>query len=354
MKQKGICITVLLCCLVAFGSTPYLSASVCEKENPEDPYPKLFRPSLEMATPLISLANQLGPLFFEGAMDIGPTDLEELIAGLDGDGEPDMTSRLMDILEYGMVYQHDITIHMQDVDIDLTDYISITPGLGTVEIGFNLPAFDEHMDITLENKDNCGTLLLWLQPWCMIENGMFALMDGLNFTIKMQEGAITIEQTAEVCVGSSCNILQPLAFTVADLDKNKMIVDFIEPDDFAWLNNYTGIITGTIAYFIQLMLDFIDAFINNLAVSMMENTMEEEMMEMLIDPDTGRGLLVTLISPDVAQDGCYPPPAIQECQGSGCSTASQGSIDHTSSLAFYALPVAVMFGLLFWRRRRKN
>ncbi len=82
--------------------------------------------------------------------------------------------------------------------------------------------------------------------------------------------------------------------------------------------------------------------------------MEDEMEEMLVDPDTGKGMLVSMIASDVAQDGCYPPPAVQECQGSGCSTASQGSIDHTASLALYALPVAVMFGLLFWRRCRKN
>jgi len=349
MKKKGIWITVLICCLVAFGSTPYLSASVCTKENPEDPYPKMFYPSLEMSAPIISLANQLGPLFLEGAMDIGPMDLEELISEL-GDDDPDLNSILMDILAFGMFHPHDITVHMHDVDLDLTDYISITPGLGSVEVGFNLPAFNEHMDITLENGHSCGIL----QLWCRLENGMFALLDGMNFTIQMEEGAITMAQTAEVCVGAACNVLQPLASTVADLDKSKMNIIFVEPDDFAWLDDLDGIIGGFIAFIAQRILDFIDGFINALAVNMMEGTMEEEMMEMLVDPDTGKGLLVSMLAADVAQDGCYPPAAVQECQGAGCSTASQSAIDRSTSLVFYALPVAVMFGLLLWRRNRKG
>ena len=56
------------------------------------------------------------------------------------------------------------------------------------------------------------------------------------------------------------------------------------------------------------------------------------------------------------EDGCTPPPELYECMGVGCSTAPKNGLRPSSSRAasvvLYILPAAILFGLMFWRRKK--
>ena len=65
------------------------------------------------------------------------------------------------------------------------------------------------------------------------------------------------------------------------------------------------------------------------------------------------GALINPFARDIKNDGCMPVQEVIDCRTAGCSTVNhpRETMSRRANAVFYALPVAVLFGLLLWRRK---
>jgi hypothetical protein len=159
--------------------------------------------------------------------------------------------------------------------------------------------------------------------------GVNLLLSGHNFGLSFSSASVT--QTADICVGSDCNVPNPLESTIADL--NGFTLRLFPTGDIlgigSWLN---GIITSLVNWALSIESTIAGFFVT----------------------DEGNGVLILPFALDIASDGCQPVQEVIDCAGGGCSTVDRppAAIGRRANLLFYGLPVAFLLGLMLWRRKR--
>jgi hypothetical protein len=312
------------------GLVPGLQASVCD-EDPPYPYPMKFRPVL-IVGPLVDFVMDWFLSEVGGALP-EEMDIEYYLDPED----PDNFN----------AFGHTLSLHMSDVEGELTDStLQITSAVGLVTVRINLPGLSSHVDIVdVVNEETCGPL----QVICQIENGIFNLLPGMDLGMTIDENSSYIEQTAEVCVLPGCTVAHPLLDTTVNLEGvSTQIIEESDVPQWIWDLDTFNII-GSI-------VNGINALINALMYPMMIGNMSEDIYELLVDEETGKGALIELISFDIVYDGVRPPHEVMDCTGAVCSSVPHApdTQGRSGSLAFLMLPATIMIGLLVWLHRHKR
>jgi len=163
---------------------------------------------------------------------------------------------------------------------------------------------------------------------------MFDLLVGDDYyPMKFDSGTLT--QEADVCVTADCEAVHPLidGWGVYPTD-TELEGLFIEMFDSSWLD----------------WMNYIVSFFASIMVNVAGLISEEFEVD-------GEGLLVNIFHTDIVSDGCSPEPAILECTGAACSTVVRdgtGTARRNVNVLFYVLPLAGMFGLILWRRKKRQ
>jgi hypothetical protein len=154
--------------------------------------------------------------------------------------------------------------------------------------------------------------------------GIDLLLDGATAGVSFTSATVT--QTADVCVNGSCQAIHPVESTEADIVGFHL--DLLPTGDplgiGAWLN---GIISSILDWF-----GFID------------DTVEDFFQD---------GALINAFAQDIKNNGCVPVPEVISCRTAGCSTVNQPRevMGRSANVVFYTLPVALLLGLIVWRRK---
>ncbi len=339
--KRNVSIGLLTIFLIAFMVPASLAVPPCDKAAPDDIYPAEFLPSIESANMMGAVLGFLGTITIKGPLAFGPTDIEDVIAQLVGDDRGFFDLLL---LAFGGVLQreHLMTVHMEDLDLNLSSQtVMATPSMGSLEVKINIPSFDEHMLIEIDNTYTCALY----QPFCIAENFMFAIMNGLNFTMDIDPIESYIRQVADVCVTPACVAAHPLSINDTRMAVFGIHMILIEPGDLPVLFNGLW----------RTLANFTNGLISTFAMVFMNNYIEGKVEDMVLIPDSDpqEGLLISLFSGDIRNDGCKPTQAVVDCKGgAGCSSVSLShNLIKSVNVLFYALPIAILFGLLVWRRK---
>jgi len=273
---------------------------------------------------------------------------------------------------------YDHTLHLtlrSGINLAGIDFM-VTPTAGSIEVELSLPAWSAYWTLTVSHalcrwcggehsecvqacdanyyacctyfgcEFNCGP------PWtaclaacaedrvlCEADRALClnegAVIDDLlqGYTTGMSYTSATVEQVADVCVLSTdCSAVHPLVLTDATLNGFYLKL-FPTGDPYgigSWLN---GTISALANWYIDT-LNIVESF--------------------FVDNHTGEGVLINTFSNDIKNDGCAPDPAVMECRGAACSMTTQKDVsDRTAaSILLYSLPLLVIGGLIFWRRKR--
>jgi len=226
-----------------------------------------------------------------------------------------------------LLYDH--TLHLtvdSSIPLDEATY-RVTAAMGSVKVVLDLLAWQDEMTIAVTHAP-CGEN----NPLCEGEQKVideflqWADNPGLSFT------SATVTQIADVCVlQEECAIVYPLESTDAAINGFHLTL-LPEGDPFsigAWLNDYVSSLVN--------LADII-GHLENFFV-----TQGDE------------GVLINVFGKDIkTNNGCMPVPEKINCLTAGCSTVHQQreTMGRSVNLFLYGLPVAVMFGLLLWRRKR--
>jgi len=189
----------------------------------------------------------------------------------------------------------------------------------------------------------CGPIWLYCESLCA---GAWTLCEADNAARWAENGAIdlllnenvaaigwtgvTVEQWADVCVirqGGHCLAIHPLVGTDVTIQNFGLIL--FPPGPIGDILNV--LISGLVDWVLSLTDVLADFF-----------------------EDDGKGVLINVFSNDIKNDGCEPVQAVRDCQSAACSVvdAPRSHPTRSASALLYFLPVAVMTGLILWRRRR--
>lgn len=315
--------------VLVLGLAPGIQASVCD-EDPPYLYPMKFRPVL-IVGPLVDL------LMDWYLSEVGGALPEEMDVEYYLDPEdPDNFN----------LYGHTLILHLSDVEGELTDStLQITSGVGLVTVRIDVPGFSSHVDIVdVVNEESCGPDVI-----CQIENGIFDLLPGMDLGMTIDESSSYIAQTAEVCVLPGCTVAYPLLDTTVNLDGvSTQLIEESDVPQWIWDLDTFNIIRG--------IVNGINALVDNMMYPMMIGNMVEDIYELLVDEETGKGVMIELISFDIRYDGVRPPHEVMNCTGAACSSLPHSSDPQgrAGSLVFYTLPTAILVGVILWRRRQER
>lgn len=329
MQKKRTWMVGAFALTFVLGLAPGLRASVCD-ENPPYPYPMKFRPVLIVA-PLVDY------LMEYYLTEVGGVLPEEMDVEYYLDPEdPDNFN----------LYGHTLFLHLSDVEGELSEgTIQITSAVGLVTVRINLPTMTSHVDIVdVTNEESCGPDLI-----CQIENGIFDLLPGMDFGMTIDESSSYIEQNAEVCVLPGCTVAHPhLDTTVSIEGLATQIIEESDVPQWIWDLDVFGIIRG--------IVNGINDLVHNLMRLLMLDNIADDIYELVVDEDTGDGMLIELISFDIVYDGVRPPHEVMTCTGAVCSSLphSPEPQGRAGSLVFFVLPAAVLVGVILWYRRRER
>ncbi len=234
---------------------------------------------------------------------------------------------------------HTFEFHLEtsaDLINEVVSQVTVIPGEVTIELDMGTPGGLPYLDAFVAFGDvtnDCTGLNPLQLLGCTANNVVFNLMQykDLSFTID----TISLEQTIDTCIirpNGSCATYAEVSTTTAEIS------DFqIHHFNWDWLNNLLEMLTrGFIHNFIEM------AFA----------------LDVEIDDDEETKSTLFLLYPYLItqSDGCSPPPEFSLCTGSACSTTPQVIMDparrQIANLALYILPMALLFGLIIWRRRK--
>jgi hypothetical protein len=315
MKAKRMGIILVLAGILALGLSPGVGATtVCDTDPDATPYQPTVDPVL-----LNGVLNFLGEIDVNLPFEV---DIELLY-------------------DHTLILALDSAINLRGVDF------MVTTEPGSIEVELALPAWEADMTISIDHDpcrdcdaeyDECCTYPFCEVPcgaaWLLCEPDMLAcqgeaagiefLLDGATAGVSFSSATVT--QTADVCVNGSCEAIHPVESTNANMTGFHLQL-LPEGDALgigAWLND---VISG--------LLDWLGAI-----DGIMEDFFED-------------GALINPFARDIKNDGCMPVQEVIDCKTAGCSTVNQPREDmaRSANVVFYALPVAVLFGLVFWRRR---
>ncbi len=277
-----------------------------------------------------------------------------------------------------LYYDHTLHLTMRSgINVAGVDFI-ITPAVGSIKVELSLAAWSAYMTLTISHATcqwcggvhsdcinacdsnyyacctylgcqfNCGPTWASCLAGCAEDrilceadralclNEGAAINDLLQgATIGLNFSSATVEQVADVCaLSADCSAVHPLVSTDATL--NGFYLKLFPTGDplgiGSWLN-------GTISNLVNWHIDT-------------HNTIES----FFVNNQTGEGVLINAFSNDIKNDGCAPAPAVTECRqanGAACSVAKADvSARQGASMLLYSLPLLVIGGLIFWRRKR--
>ena len=313
--------------VLGFGGR--LHASVCD-EDPPNLYPLKFKPLL-IVPELVDLVMDWYLSEVGGALP-GNMDVQYYV---DPD-DPDNVN----------MYGHTLVMHMSHVEGEISEStLLITSDVGLVTVRVNIPALTSHVEIVdVINEESCG-----LDVFCQIENGIFNLLPGTDFDMSIDENASYIEQRAEVCVVPGCRVAHPLLDTTVNLEGiSTELIQESEVPQWIWDLDVFHIIGNIVSG--------INALVDRLIQSLMLDNMEEDIYELLVDEETGKGMFIEKIRGDIEYDGLLPPPEVLNCAGAACSSVSPApNVEgRPGRLALYCLPAAILIGVILWRRRKEG
>ncbi len=345
MKENRYVPILMIVALLTFGFAPMAFATVCDDDPDAIDYQAIVDVNL-----LNAVLNLLGEIPVEYTFD-RPANL---------------------------YYDHTLHLTLRTgINLAGIDFM-VTPAVGSIKVELSLPAWSAYWTLTFSHAPcqwcggvhsecvqacdstyyacctyfgcefNCGPSWTYCLANCAEDrlvceagrtlclNEGAAINNLLNgATTGMSYSSATVEQVADVCVLSAdCSAVHPLVSTEATL--NGFYLKLFPTGDLlgigSWLN---GTISNLINWFIET-LNIIEIF--------------------FVDNQTGEGVLINAFSNDIKNDGCSPAPAVTACsQGNGaaCSVAKADvSTRRGASMLLYSLPLLVIGGLIFWRRKR--
>lgn len=273
-----------------------------------------------------------------------------------------------------LLYNHTLSVTLNSsIDLAGADFI-LTPGFGILEVELMIPGWSTNLSTSVshascrscgseynscvdgcdDDYDNCCDYFACEIPcgavWLACEGvcagaiavceadvllcqgeraGINALLGGYSFGLSFSSASLT--QTADICVSGECQPTFPVENTDATLN-NFTLHLFPTGDPLgvgSWLN---GLISGLIDWALDI-----------------ENTIAS-----FFETPEGDGVLILPFALDIATDGCLPAQPVLDCIAGGCSTVERPTdrIRRSANMLFYALPVAFLVGLVFWRKKR--
>jgi len=341
MKKNRSCTMILIVLLLALVIAPWANATVCD----DQPGAVDYLPTVDSSL-LNAVLNLLGEI---------PIDL-------------DFDQNINLLYDHTMTLSIDSAINLAGINFE------VTPGTGSIGVLLHLPAWAVDMTINITHGDfrncsaeynacrddcdddydacctyplcdlvcgpiwvGCEALCAGALGLCHTDNGARTLEnEGIDLLLDDSTAGLSfdstdVSQVADVCVTETCEAVHPLVSTDADIQGLHLAL-LPEGDSLGigeWLNN----IISSIANWLLELLNIIEPF---------------------FVAGEGGGVLIGAFSADIKNDGCVPDPAVMECIGNSCSIASHPVVNVRDgiSLVLYSLPILVIGGLIFWRRRR--
>jgi hypothetical protein len=337
MKGQRIGIILLLASILALGLSPGVRATTeCDTDPQAIPYQPTVDPSL-----LNAVLNLLGEIDVDYTFSPG----------------------------ISLLYDHTLNLTVNSpINLEGVDFL-VTTGVGSIEVELDLPAWAADMSIAIDHAPCrdcgaehsscmagcdadydacctyplceliCGPIWTACQAGCLTLRGLCEadvllcqgeaagidlLLDGATAGVGFDSATIT--QTADVCVNGSCEAIHPVESTDANIvGFHLQLLPEGDPLGIgAWLNDIISDLLDWFGAIDALMRDFFDG-----------------------------GALISPFASDIKKDGCIPVQEVIDCNTAGCSTVDEPRelMGRRASVVFYAVPVAVLFGLILWRRR---
>jgi hypothetical protein len=173
----------------------------------------------------------------------------------------------------------------------------------------------------------------WGHPiLCAIENGILdAMLDDQTFGIRMAGGELI--QEVDVCITGA-----PECMAIHPMEEHSITVQGLELDILG--DGWGDLIDNIVSWLANI---FMPAF-SGLILDDLEDK-------------NGMGLLIKVFHFDIVRDGggCTPIPEVTACKGGvGCATIAQPgrTVSRRANFLWYGLPIALMVGLIVWRRKK--
>jgi len=289
-----------------------------------------------------------------GAVDfqamVNPAPLNKLLASM-GNQDVDLGGGVR-IPFQGLCVRHEFVAYAELFSIPLSQApFTVTTSPGAIEVDLSLLGpFSVGMGTRGYSYTSCDSFCVFEVPYlnytfdgCAMEAGIVEpIVAGWNLSASWDD--IQITQIADTCVLGDCSAIHPLEITTAD------VVNF----DVSLLGSC------------NISLDFPDPIpdppsldicsaVNSLLASLTVGLLEGQLENIFVKPD-GTGVLIDVFHRDIVKDGCNDIPEVRACWNP--VAASTGQIRAPKSrgfnMAFYAVPLALAFGLTLRLRRRSK
>jgi len=286
-----------------------------------------------------------------GAVDfqatVNPAPLNKLLASL-GDQDIDLGGGVT-VAFQGLCVRHEFVAFAELFSIPIGQApFTVTPSPGALQVDLSvLGPFNVGMGTRQYASSSCDSTCVVEIPYigevfngCSIESGLVGpVVAGWSLSASWDD--ILVTQVADTCVLGDCSAIHPLESTTAD------VVNF-DISGFGSCN---------------ISLDFPDplpdlsldicAEVDSLIASLLVGPMEDLIENIFVTPD-GKGLLIEVFHRDIIKDGCNDIPEVRACWNPVAASTGQirGPRSRGLNMAFYALPLALAFGLTLRLRRR--
>lgn len=366
----------LIIALLLLSAAPGANATICDDDPAAIPYEPTVDPSL--------LNRVLGLLGEIPIVDFGLA------------------------VPFSQEFDHTLDLIMNgSIDLAGVDFVVI-PGLGSIEVELNLPAWDSDMLVSVEH-DPCRD--------CDAEWGVCTEPCDPTYEACMSPCVPTYEACVanncdpngdpglyQSCVDScaffrdgcmnGCVLARDFCYGGCDLEKfgcdTHNIAYFFERDlldnlldgqtigmsfDSGTITQVADVcVTGTceavhpyegtavslqnfhVRYFPEDDPLGFGLWLNGMVTDLVSDMVSpaDMIVDFLVDAETGQGVLINAFGNDIKKDGCSPVQEVSDCTGAACAIATKPDISarQSTSLLLYALPLVAMGGLILWGRRR--
>jgi hypothetical protein len=280
---------------------------------------------------------------------VNPAPLNKLLASL-GNQDVDLGGGVT-IAFQGLCVRHEFVAFAELFIIPLDQApFTVTPSPGAIQVDLSLLGpFNVGMGTRQYVASSCDSTCVVEIPYvgevfngCSIESAVVGPIVG-GWSLSASWDDIIVTQVADTCVLGDCSAIHPLESTTADVvnfdisgaGSCNVSLDFPDPLPDLSLDVCAGI----------------DSLIASLVVGPLESLIEN----IFVTPD-GKGVLIEVFHRDIIKDGCNDIPEVRACWNPVAASAGQirGPRSRGFNLAFYALPLALAFGLTLRLRRRSG
>lgn len=289
-----------------------------------------------------------------GAVDfqstVNPAPLNKLLAGL-GNQDIDLGGGVR-IAFQGLCVRHEFVAYAELFSIPVSQApFTVTTSPGAIQVDLSLLGpFSVGMGTRGYTSSSCDSTCVLEIPYvgevfngCSIESDLVGpIVNGWDLGASWDD--INVTQIADTCVLGDCSAIHPLESTTADvvnfdingLGSCDISIDFPDPlPDPPSLD----------------ICSAVDALIASLTVDVVEDQIEN-----LFVKRDGTGTLIEVFHRDIVKDGCNDIPEVRTCWNPAAASTGQIRAPESRGFnkAFYALPLALAFGLTLRLRRRSK